>query len=168
MASSFPLNPVSIVAMDRGYNDYALFGKWTEEGIYFVTRIKDNAAYQVLEEGPLPGNRNLLADQLIQFTGEQAKKDCPDPLRRVMVWDAKNERETGLLTNLLGFGYTTIAAICARHVAESREVSVVANLAPVHHLLKLDRECYQSSDRRLPRRRDLHGKPFCFHYTTEQ
>lgn len=111
MAGSFPLNPGSIVAMDRGYNDYALFGKWTAEGIYFVTRLKDNAAYQVLEEGPLPANRNILADELIQFTGEQAKKDCPGPLRRVVVWDAGNERGIVLLTNLLGFGSTTIAAI---------------------------------------------------------
>jgi hypothetical protein len=30
----------SIVAMDRGYNDYALFGQWTAREIYFVTRLK--------------------------------------------------------------------------------------------------------------------------------
>jgi hypothetical protein len=28
-ADAFPLNPGSIVAMDRGYNHYALFGQWT-------------------------------------------------------------------------------------------------------------------------------------------
>ena len=36
MAEAFTLNPGSIVAMDRGYNDYGLFGKWTAEEIYFV------------------------------------------------------------------------------------------------------------------------------------
>jgi hypothetical protein len=111
MADAFPLNPGSIVVMDRGYNDYALFGKWTGEGIYFVTRLKDNAAYEVLEEGPVPANRNIRSDQLILFTGEQAQKDCPSPLRRVKVWDAVNEREIVLLTNLQEFGATTIAAI---------------------------------------------------------
>ena len=55
MADAFPLNPGSIVVMDRGYNDYALFGKWTDEEIYFVTRLKDNAAYEVLEEWPGSG-----------------------------------------------------------------------------------------------------------------
>jgi hypothetical protein len=40
MADAFPLNPGSIVAMDRGYNDYALFGTWTERKIYFVTRLR--------------------------------------------------------------------------------------------------------------------------------
>jgi hypothetical protein len=111
MADAFPLNPGSIVAMDRGYNDYALFDQWTERKIYFVTRLKDNAAYEVLEEGPIPANRNILSDQLIQFTGEKAQKDCPSPLRRVAVWDAVNEREIVLLTNLQEFGATTIAAI---------------------------------------------------------
>jgi hypothetical protein len=111
MADAFPLNPGSIVVMDRGYNDYALFGQWTDQKIYFVTRLKDNAAYQVLAEGPVPANRNILSDQLIQFSGEKAQKDCPSLLRRVAVWDAPNEREIVLLTNLQEFGSTTIAAI---------------------------------------------------------
>jgi hypothetical protein len=111
MADAFPLNPGSIVVMDRGYNDYALFGKWTDEGIHFVTRLKDNAAYEVLEECPVPANRNIRSDQLIRFTGEKAQKDCPCLLRRVVVWDPVNEREIVLLTNLQDFGPTTIAAI---------------------------------------------------------
>jgi hypothetical protein len=111
LAGAFPLNPGSIVAMDRGYNDYALFGKWTERKIHFVTRLKDNAAYEVLAEGPVPENRSILSDQLIQFTGDKAQRDCPFPLRRVVVWDAVGEREIVLLSSLLEFGSTTIAAI---------------------------------------------------------
>ena len=42
-------DPGTIVVDDRGYNDYNLFGKWTPQGIYFVTRMKDNALYQVIE-----------------------------------------------------------------------------------------------------------------------
>jgi len=106
MAGAFPLHPGSIVALDRGYNDYALFGQWTGQKIYFVTRLKDNAAYQVLEEGPVPANRNIRSDQLIQFTGDKAQRDCPCLLRRVAVWDAVSEREIVLLTNLLEFGST--------------------------------------------------------------
>jgi hypothetical protein len=59
--------------------------------------------------GPLP--RNILADELIRFTGAKAVKDCPHLMRRVVVWDPINEREIVLLTNLLHFGATTIAAI---------------------------------------------------------
>jgi hypothetical protein len=111
MADAFTLNPGSIVAMDRGYNDYGLFFKWTTEEIYFVTRLKENAAYEVVEECDVPKDRNIRSDQLIRLTGVQAQKDCPCLLRRVVIWDAVNEREIVLLTNLIAFGATTIAAI---------------------------------------------------------
>ena len=111
MAGDFPLNPGSIVVVDRGYNDYSLFGKWTAGEIYFVTRLKESAAFEVLEECAVPQNRNILSDQLIRFTGDKAQKDCPCLLRRVVVWDAVNEREIVLLTNLLAFGATTLASI---------------------------------------------------------
>jgi hypothetical protein len=110
MASHFPLNPGSIVVMDRGYSDYSLFGQWTAGEIFFVTRWKENAAYDVVEECSVPRNRPILSDQLIRFTGSKARTDCPYLLRRVVVWDAVNEREIVLLTNLLAFGATTIAA----------------------------------------------------------
>jgi len=111
MAAAFPLNAGSIVAIDRGYNDYALFAQWTAEEIYFVTRLKDNAVYEVVHECTVPANGNILSDQLIRFTGEKARKDCPCLLRRVVVWDTVNEEEIVLLTNHLAFGPTTIAAI---------------------------------------------------------
>jgi len=111
VAQSLDLNAGSIVAFDRGYNDYQLFGKWTDREVFFVTRLKENAAYEVVESflGPLP--RHILADELIRFTGPQAAKHCPHVLRRVVVWDEVNQRAIVLLTNLLHFGPTTIAAI---------------------------------------------------------
>lgn len=111
LADSFALNPGSVVVMDRGYNDYALFGRWTMAGVHFVTRLKDNAAYEVVEECQVPAHRNILADQLIRLTSWQARTDCPCLLRRVVVWDTDNAREIVLLTNLLEFGATTLAAI---------------------------------------------------------
>ena len=111
VAQSLDLNAGSIVAMDRGYNDYELFGKWTDRGVFFVTRLKDNAAYEVVASAEAPLPRNIRADEIIGFTGAQASKNCPHPMRRVVVWDEENQREIVLLTNLLDFGPTTIAAI---------------------------------------------------------
>jgi IS4 transposase len=108
---SFTLNPGSIVAMDRGYTDYALFGRWTIAGVFFVTRLKDNAAFAIEAEFKTPENRNIRADQIVRLTGVQAQTDCPGSLRRLVVWDADNQREIVLLTNLFDFGATTIAAI---------------------------------------------------------
>ena len=111
IARKVPLCPGSIVTMDRGYNDYKLFAYWTENGIYFVTRLKDNADYMVVENRVPPRNRNILADQLICFAGYEAQKKCPHILRRVVVWDKDNKQEIVLLTNHLEFGATTISAI---------------------------------------------------------
>jgi hypothetical protein len=111
VARKVPLAPGSIVAMDRGYNDYKLFASWTENGIFFVTRLKENADYEVVEERIVPGNRNILADQSIRFTGFYAQKNCPHTLRRVVVWDKEKQREIVLLTNHLEFGPTTISSI---------------------------------------------------------
>jgi hypothetical protein len=79
--------------------------------IYFVTRLKDNADYSVVENRPVPQNRNILADQLIRFNGYYACKKCPHILRKVVVWDKENNRQIVLLTNHLEFGATTISAI---------------------------------------------------------
>jgi hypothetical protein len=111
LADSFALNPGSIVAMDRGYTDYALFGRWTIAGVFFVTRLKDNPAFAIEAEFAIPENRNIRTDQIIRLTSIRAQADCPGPLRRIVVWDADNQREIVLLTNLLEFGATTIAAI---------------------------------------------------------
>jgi len=111
VARKVPLSPGSIVAMDRGYNDYKLFAYWTSNGIFFVTMLKENADYSVIKNLKLPKNRNILADQLICFNGQNAKKNCPFTLRRVVVWDKEEEREIVLLTNHLEFGATTISAI---------------------------------------------------------
>jgi hypothetical protein len=111
VAKSLRFNPGSIVAMDRAYNDYQLFAAWTERDVFFVTRMKDNALYEVVERQRLPLNRNILSDEIIRLTGVKASEKCPHLLRRVVVWDSENDREIVLLTNHLEFGATTIADI---------------------------------------------------------
>ena len=111
VARKFNLKPGSIVAFDRAYNDYTLFSLWTESGVYFVTRLKDNAVYRIIENRTVPQNRNILADQIIQLTGHKAEEKCPHLLRRVVVWDEQNNRMISLLTNHRTFGATTISAI---------------------------------------------------------
>lgn len=108
VARRVPLTKGSIVAMDRGYNDYQLFADWTRQGIFFVTRLKDNARYYVEADRDVPRNRNILADQIIYLADFDS---CPHPLRRVVVWDPVKQREIVLLTNHRTFGATTISAI---------------------------------------------------------
>ena len=111
VARKLSLAPGSIVVIDRGYNDYNLFAHWTVNGVFFVTRLKENADYMVVKNRLVPHHSTIVSDQLIRFTGFYAQKHCPYLLRRVVVWDKDKEQEIVLLTNHHDFGSTTISAI---------------------------------------------------------
>ncbi len=103
--------PGTIVVDDRGYNDYRLFADWTESGVHFVTRMKDNALFDVVEEREPPQNRNIVKDQIIRLTGSGAQEKCPHLLRRVEAIREDTGETLTFLTNHLGLGASTIAAI---------------------------------------------------------
>ena len=101
----------TIVVDDRGYNDYRLFASWTAADVFFVTRMRGNAVYDVVDERPVPQNRNIVSDQTIRLTGAGSQEKCPYLLRRI---EAVRE-DTGdilvFLTNHHGLGASTVAAI---------------------------------------------------------
>jgi IS4 transposase len=104
-------NPGTIVVIDRGLIDYELFGNWTKEGIFFVTRLKKNASYRTIQEHNVPQYRNILRDQIIELDGFYSQDKCPHHLRIVEVWDEEKEESITFLTNHLEFGATTVANI---------------------------------------------------------
>ena len=55
IARKVSLAPNSIVAIDRGYNDYKLFAHWTENDIYFVTRLDPGCAVIITTRSPHKG-----------------------------------------------------------------------------------------------------------------
>jgi len=103
--------PGTIVAMDMAYNDYRLFATWTKDNVFFVTRMKDNAVYKVVERHRESEKGNILRDETIRLTGVGAQDKCPFLLRRIIVWNAEHEREIELLTNIFHLAASTVAAI---------------------------------------------------------
>jgi IS4 transposase len=97
--------------LDRAYIDFDLFRKWNEEKVFFVTRMKKNASYDVTEQLRIPRNSHVLKDEIIHLSGVNTWEKYPLPLRRIVVWDDKNKTEIVLLTNHLKFGSTTISSI---------------------------------------------------------
>jgi len=111
VAQTLEFEPNTVVVVDRGYVDYDLFGRWINDGVWFVTRAKSNMAYRVVKNRPIPQRRSVLKDQEIVLTGYYARQRCPHRLRRVVVWDAENEREIVLLSNHMDFAASTIGRI---------------------------------------------------------
>ena len=111
VAQQIHFAPGTIVVDDRGYNDYRLFAKWTEAGVFFVTRMKDNAQFEVIEEREPPQNRRILSDQTIELSGAGAQEKCPHRLRRIEAVREDTGETLVFLTNHHGLGASTIAAI---------------------------------------------------------
>ncbi len=111
VARTLRLEPGTILVIDRGYVDYAWFGRLTTDGVFFVTRLKDNALYRVVERRPVPARSAIRRDEVIALTGVAAATKCPHRLRRVEVDDPEHGGTLVFLTNHLAFGATTIAAI---------------------------------------------------------
>ncbi len=105
------LNPGSIVVMDLAYIDYQLFAKWSDAGIFFVTRLRRDLNWVVVENCSVPKNRNILKDQIIRFNSQWGRKDCGKRLFRRIELHIEGEAPLVFLTNHLDFGPTTIADI---------------------------------------------------------
>jgi len=104
-------DPGTIVVFDRGLVDYQHWGNWTKDGIYFVTRVKNNADYEVVKSNQVPKNKNILKDQLIKLKGFYSKQKCPYYLRLVEIWNPEKEETLTFVTNNLKLAAATIAAI---------------------------------------------------------
>lgn len=111
VAQQLDFAPGTIVVEDRGYTDYALYARRTERGVYFVSRLRANARYEVLDERPVPANQAILCDQTIRLSSDHASERCACLLRRVEVLNEQTGQVLVLVTNHLQFAARTIAAI---------------------------------------------------------
>jgi IS4 transposase len=87
----------SIIVFDKGYNDYEQFLLWTLSGIYFVTRIKDNADWISKEEYDIPQGMDdgVLKDEKIQVEKDGQLIE----LRRIAYWYDKDKKLYEFITN---------------------------------------------------------------------
>lgn len=111
VARTMRFQPGTIVVFDRGYTDFEWWDQLNRDKVFFVTRPKSNAAYEVVEKRPVPAGAKVLRDELIRFTGYQASRDYPQPLRRVTIHDEVSGHELEFLTNNLQLSSATIGAI---------------------------------------------------------
>ena len=110
IAATLRFDPGTIVVFDRGYNDYDWFAVLDQQGVFFVTRMKDNTDYGVLERRPVPERGPVQCDEIV-FLYKLARADRDLFLRRIEVWDEAQQRTLVFLTNHRHFAASTIAAI---------------------------------------------------------
>ncbi|WP_338092201.1 IS4 family transposase [Solitalea lacus] len=108
----------TIILEDKGYWDYEVILARIKAQNTFVTRIKDNTVYEVIEELELPEqeDQHILKDELIHLTGTKAKANrlSLEILRRVVVFDQQNNLQLEIITNNTTWKAATIAALYKR------------------------------------------------------
>jgi|SRR3984885_1970361 hypothetical protein len=87
----------SFVVFDKGYLDYNQYQQWTLDGVYFVTRQRENAVYQSLEEFDIKANIHpgIIKDEHI----EVSKADKTIQLRRIAFYDEEQHKVYEFITN---------------------------------------------------------------------
>ena len=101
----------SVVAFDKGYVDYQWFKSLTDQGVFFVTRLRAKAVYAVKQRRPVNRQAGVLSDQIIQLNSAHALKRGAPLLRRIGYRDPQTGKFYQFLTNQLGWSAATIAAV---------------------------------------------------------
>ena len=104
----------SYLTFDKGYNNYKYFADFTANGIFFITRQKDNAVYTSVSESILTKDTPdaVLKEEIIQqiYKDEKGNEQILE-LRRIAWWDVKGKRVYEFITNNFELDAATIAEI---------------------------------------------------------
>lgn len=105
---SFP--PGAIVVFDRAYANHDWWLSLTRQKVHFVTRLKDDAAYGVVEQRQVREGTDILRDEVIVLVSQQ--EIGPEALlRRIEVWVEAKQETMVFVTNNFRLAASTIADI---------------------------------------------------------
>jgi len=102
-----------IYVFDKGYNDYKAFKKFCDNQTGFVTRIKDNAVYEIIQSNEIDEHihSGVLEDQIIEITVKEKDTESKLHLRKIRFYDRALKREFEFLTNLFDMRPDLVSAI---------------------------------------------------------
>jgi len=112
-AYDIPLIPRSVIVADAFYNDFSLLNVWDSNKVFFVIRHKENLQFNKIKENELPENRHehIIIDEIIELKSKSSKMKYAKRLRRVVVWDEKNQNTIELITNQMTWSCNTISEL---------------------------------------------------------
>ena len=77
----------SVLVFDKGYSDYTWHNQLINKGIFWVTRIRGNAKYRVLERRNVNQSAGITSDQTIEYTSHRSKNNNLRLVRRIGFYD---------------------------------------------------------------------------------
>lgn len=107
----FNFLPDSIVVFDKGYIDFEWLYSLTQQKVFFVTRAKDNMAYEATGQHKFTEGTGVISDEEIILTSQKSTKNYPEKLRMVKYYDIKTNKVYTFITNNFKLAAKTIADI---------------------------------------------------------
>jgi hypothetical protein len=101
----------SVLVFDRGYNCYRWHNSLTEKGIFFVSRLRGNAQYRVLERRAVDTASAVTSDQTIEYTAQRKDGEPLKPIRRIGYRDPETGKHYVFISNQFRWSAQTIADI---------------------------------------------------------
>ena len=109
VGKTIQFDPGDLLIIDRGYIDYIWLRTLHQKGVWFVTRLKSNACFEVIETLENPDPERVLTDQIIRLSSDHGLNSYPDTLRRVHYRDPETGKEYVFLTNRFDLSALAIA-----------------------------------------------------------
>jgi len=112
-AQYMTMPPNSVIVADRAYEDFKMLYSWNKDEIDFVLLLKKSINYKSILERDLPedNEQNILIDEEIELTEENTYNNYPKKLRRITLFDEKNNRTLEFITNNFSWTATTVAEL---------------------------------------------------------
>ena len=87
----------------------------TDKGIFWVTRIRSNAKYRVIERCPVNKAEGVTSDQTIEYTSQRSQNNRLYQVRRIGYYDKLTGKHYVFVTNHFDWSAKTIADIYKQH-----------------------------------------------------
>ena len=107
IAQALELPKGSIVVFDKGFISYPWFRTLGEKTVFFVTRLKRNAVYKLLDRRPVNRKTGVTSDHIIEVVSQGKSLR----LRRIGYRDPESGKHYEFLTNHFRLSPKTIADI---------------------------------------------------------
>ena len=101
----------SVLVFDKGYNCYRWHNSLTEKGIFFVSRLRGNAQYRVLQRRAVDTDSGVTSDQTIEYTAQRKDGGPLKPIRRIGYRDPETGKHYVFISNQFTWSAKTIADI---------------------------------------------------------
>ena len=102
----------SILVFDKGYFKYSQWQEWTNQGIYWVTRMKEDSYYQVLEDREVNDKQKsngVISDQIILLGRGTTNTTMVIQARRIVYYDKQKKKTFQFVSNHEKFSCSHIA-----------------------------------------------------------